>query len=496
MQGKPVMVRLIAGVFCAFVIWQLFRLNREREVRTSKALWIPTFWLFLAASRNLSEWLHYSPGGAADHYLEGNPLDRAVLSAALALGVVVLLGRSRRTGMLLRSNLPILLYFLYCGTSVLWSDFPDVSFKRWFRAMGDVVMVLIVLSDPDWVVAVRRLFARVGFLVVPLSILFIRYFPELGRTYSHAGAPAWTGVATDKNALGMICLVFGLASIFRFLQVYRGEESTRKTGPLIAQSALIAMTLFLLMEANSATASACFFLAGFPMVLTYLFRSARRPAFMHIMVLTLLGVAFSALFLNLGSGLVQDLGRNSTLTGRTLIWHAAASVVQNPVLGAGYESFWLGPRLAKVQELIHQGVNQAHNGYIEVYLNLGWVVVALLTVFLVNAYRRITTAVRWRSPAASLRLAFFIVAVAYNFSEAGFKMMHPVWITLLLATMMVTEAPLPDLSPPLSHDRADDLAGYKPETARSYSPSNSGRPYAQRAHREDLQRTRKLRSHR
>ncbi len=113
------MVRVIASIICALLIWQLFRLNRESDVQTSKALWIPVIWLFLAASRNVSEWLQYSPDGVSDQYLEGSPLDRAVLTAILALGVIVLLNRTRQVGILLRSNLPILLYFLYCGISVL-----------------------------------------------------------------------------------------------------------------------------------------------------------------------------------------------------------------------------------------------------------------------------------------------------------------------------------------------------------------------------------------
>jgi exopolysaccharide production protein ExoQ len=153
-----------------------------------------------------------------------------VFTTILAFGVIVLLGRTARAGKILKSNLPILFYFLYCGISALWSDFPDVSFKRWFRAMGDVVMVLIVLTDPDWLVALRRLLARIGFVVIPLSILFIRYFPEMGRSYSRGGAPSWTGVATDKNALGMISLVFGLAALFRFLQVRGEKNNARKKG--------------------------------------------------------------------------------------------------------------------------------------------------------------------------------------------------------------------------------------------------------------------------
>src|SRR5882762_632237 len=131
------MVGLIALGFCFLVTWQLFRLNREENVRTSKALWIPTFWLFICSTRNVCKCLQYSSSGA-DQYLEGSPLDRAVLSAVLALGLLLLIGRAGRTSLLLRSNLPILIYFFYCGISFIWSDFPDVSFKRWFRAVGDV----------------------------------------------------------------------------------------------------------------------------------------------------------------------------------------------------------------------------------------------------------------------------------------------------------------------------------------------------------------------
>jgi exopolysaccharide production protein ExoQ len=462
------MVRVASALICAFVIWELFRLNRaeDRDVQTSKALWIPTFWLFIASSRNVSAWLQYSSGSQADQYLEGSPLDRAVLTFVLALGVIVLLQRTGRVGAFLRSNLPILLYFLYCGISCIWSDYPDVSVKRWFRSMGDVVMVLVVLTDPNWLVAIRRLLARIGFVIIPLSVLFIRYFPELGRAYSKGGAPSWTGVSTDKNALGMLSLLFGLAFMLRFLQLWR-EENPRPTRSLLAYGSLTILTFYLLWEANSATAFSCYFMAGGPMVLTYLYRWARKPAMMNAMVIAVIGVSFSALFLNIGSGMVQDLGRNSTLTGRTDIWRFALGLVQNPLIGTGYESFWIGPRLATMKVLMNQGINQAHNGYIEVYLNLGWTGVALLAAVLINAYGRINKAVRRMAPLANLRLAYFILAIAYNFTEAGFKMMHPVWIMLLLTIMIPLESSVPEPSRSFDLHRASRSEGLTAETRTS-----------------------------
>jgi len=61
-----------------------------------------------------------------------------------------------------------------------------------------------------------------------------------------------------------------------------------------------------------------------------------------------------------------------------------------------------------------------------VYLNLGWLGVILLATLLVTGYRRTVAAARGQTRAGSLRLAYFVVAVAYNFSEGGFKMMNPV----------------------------------------------------------------------
>jgi O-antigen ligase len=341
--------------------------------------------------------------------------------------------------MLLRSNIPILLYFLYCGTSVLWSDFPDVAFKRWFRGLGDVVMILIVLSDPNWLAAVRRLFARLGLLLLPLSILFIRYYPALGRFYTKAGDTTWSGVTTDKNALGMICFIFGLAALFRLLEIRKGKNRASKGRGLIAQATLIGVALYLLVGSNSATALSCFFLGGGLIVLTKLMRIARRPAILHLLVWTAVIVPLSAMFMGLGSSLVEDLGRNSTFTGRTAIWHAALELAENPLIGTGYESFWLGPRVQKFASQVGYGLNQAHNGYIEVYLNLGWVGLIFLAILLATGYRRVIAAARLQTPIGSLRLAFFVITIVYNFSEAGFKMMHPVWIVFLLSIAAVPE---------------------------------------------------------
>jgi exopolysaccharide production protein ExoQ len=457
------MGRMIATVFFVLLIWQLYRWTRDDETRTSKALWLPTFWLFIGSSRNISEWFHLSSPGRSVTYVEGSPLDRAVLTLVLALGVMIVLGRFRQTGTILRLNLPIVLYFLFCLTSVLWSDFPDVAFKRWFRATGDVVMVLIVLTDPDWIGALRRLLVRLGNVLIPLSLLFSRWYPEFGREFSHAGVPYWSGVTPEKNALGALCLVYGLAFLYYFLQAYQEEKSTRRGKLLKAYGVVTVIALYLLVGSQSATALACFFLAGVPMVLTFRYSAFRKPALMHSMVLGALGVAVSVLFLNMGSGVLEQMGRNATLTGRTAVWNAALSLAESPVVGTGFMSFWIGPRYRQMEELTGMPLNQAHNGYLEIYLNLGWIGVALMALVLIVAYRRVAKGVRLMSPTAYLGLAYFMVAIAENFTEASFGLAGPVWMGFLMTTMALPEVPRPSELPLPGLGRAGDPAEGKAE---------------------------------
>jgi exopolysaccharide production protein ExoQ len=434
----------IATVVCVAGIFWLFVLDRDRTARTSKALWIPVAWLLVAGSRPVSVWLQIAPPTATDTYVEGSPLDRAVFTALLVAGLIVLVRRRRLVVTVLHRNWPILLLFSYCAVSVLWSDYPDVSFKRWTKALGDLVMVLVILTDPEPIAAIKRFLARTGFLLVPLSILLIKYYPDLGRGYSRWNwTPVLTGVATDKNMLGLICLILGLGSVWRVLEVLQEPRTTRLRQPLIAHGALLAMVLWLLVSANSITSLSCFLLTSCVMAITSF--SASTRSHLHLLVSAVLCLCIYALFLNPGGGLVESLGRDPTLTGRTEIWQAALRFTTDPLLGTGFESFWLGDRLEKLRSIFQNNpLMEVHNGYLEVFLNLGWIGVILVAVVIVTGYRKVVDAIHQGRHEAILGLGYALAAVVYNFTEAAFKELNPVWIAFLLGTISIPKNPVPE----------------------------------------------------
>src|SRR5207247_1826853 len=227
----------LAAVVCAAGILGLFLLDRDRTSRTSPALWVPAAWLGIATSRDISQWFNtVLVTDSPDQLLEGSPVDRIIYAGLLVAGLVVLVSRAERARSLLRANWPLVVFFLFCAISVLWSDYPFVAFKRWSKALGNLVMVLVVLTERDPPAAVRQLLTRTGFLLIPLSVLLIKYFPQLGRQFSPWGGMAYSsGVAIGKNGLGILCLVLGLGSLWR----YRGRwEEIRRSRPELSSGGI------------------------------------------------------------------------------------------------------------------------------------------------------------------------------------------------------------------------------------------------------------------
>src|ERR1700730_17402870 len=201
----PPIVALFLTV--AFVVY-LFRRDFREQPDVTGALWIPLIWMLLIGSRSPTQWLSLAGFMQGASMEEGNPLDALIYFTLIAAGFYVLNKRQVSLSEIVRNNGWLIAFLLYCFISIAWSDFPFVAFKRWFKILGHPIMVLIVLTEPDPEEALRRLMKRCAYVVVPVSILFIKYYPQWGREYdSWSGLPTTKGIAIGKNLLGADCLI-------------------------------------------------------------------------------------------------------------------------------------------------------------------------------------------------------------------------------------------------------------------------------------------------
>jgi O-antigen ligase len=446
----------------AVVLLALVFFGREKRARSSVALWLPLIWVFITSSRFVSEWLNPSPAAVTpESYLEGSPLDRNVFSVLIFLALIVLASRASRVFELLSQNKLVLLFFLYCGLSILWSDFRFIALKRFIKALGDLAMVTVVLTEADYLTAIKRLLARFAILFVPLSLLFVKYFPDLGRQYNRwTWAPEYVGIATTKNMLGLGCLVVATACIWRLTSLAASHRSSsdasvisERSRQLLVYGVLLLMALWLLSMANSVTSMLCLAAAAVVVVITKSVSWTQQRWKLHILVLLLISVPAGAIWFDLGSDAIVALGRDASLTGRTAIWQQIPKLVNHSFLGTGFESFWLGKRLEAVWDVLGE-LNEAHNGYLEVYLNLGWAGVILLAAIIVAGYRNIMHKLETNPLIGRLCLGYFVAALIFSVSEAGFRMQTSIWILFLLSVMRVPDEPTPQKSSPSEAEEA------------------------------------------
>src|ERR1700733_13496349 len=271
---------LLATCVFACGVAGLFYLDRDKTVRTAKALWIPVIWIAIVGSRSVSEWFGVRHTGA-NAQLDGSGIDAAGFGVLTASAIIVLCFRHVRTRAFLVLNWPVLVYFLFCLISVSWSDHPDVSFKRWIKAIGDLAMILVIVTDRQPVAALTRLMSRVGFVLLPASVLMIKYFGDLGHEYTPDGAQMNTGVSTNKNMLGVMLLVVTLFTLWRVIVIFRDKSMRDRRRHLIAQTVLLAFGILLFRMAHSATAIACFALGGGLVIAANLRSFRSRPVRIH-----------------------------------------------------------------------------------------------------------------------------------------------------------------------------------------------------------------------
>jgi exopolysaccharide production protein ExoQ len=438
----PNVALVLTMAFIAF----LFRRDIRERPNVTGALWLPLFWMLLVFSRPLSEWLFIFglPGFGASTLEEGSPLDAGVYFGLAAAGAWVLYRRQASLSEIVRNNQWLTIFLLYCLISIVWSDFPLVAFKRWIKVLGHPIMALIVITEPDLDEAIKRLMKRCAYIVVPVSILFIKYYAELGRSFDEwSGMPMNNGIAVGKNMLGADCFILGLFFFWYLLNTWRQPKSEARRKELLLIAGFGCMIWWLLSKANSST-SIISLLVGITFLLL-LDRPFVKKNFIgtYILVGAAL-VAVAQMTFGLSKHVAGAMGKDPTLTGRTELWQQLLGFDINPIFGTGFESFWLGDRIRKFFELYRWHANEAHNGYLETYLNLGLVGLFLIIGLFIATFWKSRRELFTNFQFGRFRLAFLVAVIVYNWTEAGFKNVSPTWFVFYIIAL---DYPMAQLAP-------------------------------------------------
>lgn len=432
----------LALLGCTIFVLFMLHLERRASRDASAALWIPTLWMLIVASRPLGEWF-LSPGNVVRNNDSGSAIDRWVLTALALAATIVLVRRRIDWWGSLRRHRWLLLLLVYMALSTFWSDITLIALKRWIREVIVLVMALVVASEVDPRKAFESVVRRTAYVLLPFSLLLIKYYPLLGVQYGKwSGALMWVGVTYQKNQLGRLCMLSIFFLLFALYRRWRDRKSSPGPYPKWADIFVLLLAIYLLKGAENAYSATSLVTIALGVMTFFGLRGFQkmklRVPLAGVLALVIAFIAFGASTPFLGGANVASftasLGRDSTLTGRTEVWSdVIPDVHEQPLLGHGFGSFWTDARRERYD------IPTAHNGYLDILLELGGVGLVLYTFWALSWARQLHRALAEDYDWASLGICLLLMALLYNVTESALNTLTeqmtavPAFMTLVLS---------------------------------------------------------------
>jgi len=338
-----------------------------------------------------------------------------------------------------KALIAVLAYFL---CSAIWSPFPNPTLKRGIHNIGLVMVGLIIMTEKDPVDSLKVVFARVSFVLFPLSVIFIKYFPHIGRTVSSvSGVHMLSGVAGHKNTLGSMAMVFCLVLLWDLMGSKSNGGGLKNMHARLQRIISLSIGLYLLIICESATALMCFIIG---VVLLFI---SKRLAWLknsrQVLIfgtLVLLSFILMEKIFNISEMVISSLGRDNTFSGRETIWQVTLEKDTNYLIGHGLGAFWHTAQGESVwREIAMNPLSSAHSGFVETYLDGGTIGLFLLAAFICatgsNAFEKLVNG----DPIGQLALIFWLLLLLNNVTESVFFTSEPLWFTMLLVTNDIPE---------------------------------------------------------
>ncbi|MBC7364026.1 MAG: O-antigen ligase family protein [Candidatus Aminicenantes bacterium] len=368
-------------VFSFFVIIILFIEHREnREI--TKAVWIPAVWLLYTGSKQLGFWFNIK-----STIEEGSAPDRFFLIALGILAILILQKRNFNWLSAFKQNYFIVIIISYMLMSTIWSRVPGISFRRWGREAIGFMIACLLISERHPINSFFSCFRKCIYISIPFSLMLIKYFPHYGIQYNaYSGELMWVGLASQKNGLALICSFSAVFLIWSLLKDLSNWKFLTAKLRFIIDLFILILGLYLMMGPKHtltySSTSLISLLTGLFAIITLKAITIKSLKINNrlIIVILIIIILFGTIMPFLGKIPIKQLpkllGRDETLTNRTLIWNSLVIFAKKRILlGYGFGGFW-------TTSLREEIASSAHNGYLDTILNIGFVGLFIFILFL------------------------------------------------------------------------------------------------------------------
>ncbi|MBD5656328.1 MAG: O-antigen ligase family protein [Candidatus Eremiobacteraeota bacterium] len=316
---------------------------------------------------------------------------------------------------LLTRSLGLCVFVALMFLSMVWSTAPYVTMYNAIELIGTTVIAYYIVARFTLAEFLEILALAFGTIAI-LSLAFVFGAPGHGRM--DWGTGAWSGIYQDKNNLGA-SMALGVISLVMLL-----VQAKQRARFLIL--GVLGVCVVLLFGSNSATAFADCLVACMAALAALACRSRRIGGVSRVVT----GIAIVVVVIAVSifgfsfDGIFEMLGRGTTLTGRTDFWpYLNQAIADRPLLGYGYNAFFrsfAGENYLSsyVVEAGGWSPYHAHNSFLQICLDAGYVGLALLLYALaVGFWRALVFLGRERGNVAAWPLAILLYLVLGSFTE-------------------------------------------------------------------------------
>lgn len=347
------------------------------------AVWTTVIYLLITTTRILSFWKERVSAYEQDLTEGEKPV--IIIGAVIACFLCYELLHKRALVIdIFRKNWLIILLFVYAMVSCYWAELPMMALRRFIKTAIIVFCIVNVLSETRNKYLFDRIALNFCSIVTFLSLICIVVLPEYGwMAYHDKVLPH--GIMDQKNGLGTFCAL----TILLVMSMYKNEETNHNKNYLWIL-AIVNVVLLILTESRTPQGALILSL-GF--LKLYQLSGSRFNTKILLSLVSFIVVVFCVFhiffsirdYYRFFSALLETIGKDTTFTGRYPLWQALFYIgFQNhPVLGSGFGSFFTGQQSAWLLDYMNFDAGTAHNGYLQVFLELGAFGLLLLTALLV-----------------------------------------------------------------------------------------------------------------
>ncbi len=373
----------------------------------------------------------------------GNPIVQITWLGIYGITLLLIFPRLKQFIRLVTSDKLLLLLVVIILISILWSMAPEVTLRRSVAFVGTTLFgtYLAMRYSPRelmWLLALALGTAALLSLVVALGL------PSYGVEHDTSRGLAWKGIFNQKNQLGQ---AMALSGVVFFLLAFDSRTHPHRTYRWALWLGF-GLSLGLLFMSNAVGPTVILFTLLLLLALLYGGLQTHYPLNIVFFVsMALTGVLIFAVLLSNTEGVLVDvLGRDRSFTGRTAVWPAVLDKIwERPLLGYGYGGFWLGWE-GESAHVWNQTVGvtgylkpyHAHNGILDLWLNIGLLGVATFAAgFLRTFLRALSWAYLTRSVGALWLVAILMQIVLGNLFESFVRQNNILWMLYIYVTIVL-----------------------------------------------------------